>query len=398
MPGTVGRQSAATTADAILDMIRSSGQVSRTELAARSGLTGASITRIVRQLLDDKLVIEVGTATATSRGKPRTLLQVKGRARCAIGISLDYLRTNYVLVDLDGTLIGQATTKGTGSRQPTEVIAQVAADAAKLLADSGMDEASLRGIGVAVAGHLTPRETVHQPKPRARYWQNYDLEAGLRSMTTRPVVAENDSTCAALGEHWLGRLPTSTNFATVYMTSGFGLGLMVNGEAYRGASALAGEISHIVVDPRGPECPCGRHGCLHSVATVERIVELATNDKKLSARLGLKGTSRSQRADFDRVAAAAVQGDDAAAKLIQISADALASVMVSVTNLLDLEQVTLAGPGFVAAGELYAETMRREFAAFALSRARHTIDVRLSTHGDDVAALGAASLVLSAIS
>ena len=398
MPGTVGRQSAAMTADAILDMIRSAGQVSRTELAARSGLTGASITRVVRQLLDDELVVEVGTAAQGSRGKPRTLLQVKGGARCAIGISLDYLRTIYVVVDLDGTLIAQQTTKGTGSRQPADVLKQIMVDAEKLLAESGLDSTSLRGIGVAVAGQLNVRDTVHQVNPRSRYWQNYDLEAGLRSISSVPVVVENDSTCAALGEHWLGRLPKTVNFATLYMTSGFGLGLMINGEIYRGASALAGEISHIVVDPRGPSCVCGRRGCLHTVGGAERIVELAANDSKLAARLGLKGTARSQRADFDRVAGAAANGDEDATALIRTSADALASVMVSVTNLLDLEQVTLAGPGFALAGELYADALRHEFRHLALSRARHEIRVCLSTHGEDVAALGAASLVLSSIS
>ena len=65
------------------------------------------------------------------------------------------------------------------------------------------------------------------------------------------MIVENDSTCAAIGEYWVGRLPSTEDFASVYMTDGFGLGLVIKGEIYRGASSNAGEIGHMTVDPNG---------------------------------------------------------------------------------------------------------------------------------------------------
>ncbi|GAA2829912.1 ROK family transcriptional regulator [Kribbella solani] len=394
MAGNVGRPSAAETSDAILGLIRSIGSVSRTELATSTGLTGATITRVVRQLLDAGLIVEGGQAARSAPGKPRTLLRINGRARSAVGVSLDYLRTSYVLVDLDGTLIARQVSKGAGSRRPAEVTAQLVEEAHRLVGQAGMGGNALRGIGVAVAGHLNVRELAYRLNPRTHYWRQYDLESALRSMTSARVLVENDSTCAAVGDFWLGRYPESTNFATVYMATGFGLGLMIDGKPYRGSSALAGEISHMVVDPSGRECACGRRGCLHTIAAAESLVEHALANPDLVSRLGLKGSPRSLRADFNRLANAVPTDPDAAA-LIRTSAEALASVMVSVTNLLDLERVTLAGPGFAAAGDVYADVLRHEFENRALSRGRHPIHVELSTHGDDVAALGAASLVLS---
>src|SRR6266516_165366 len=149
MPGNVGRPSAVETSDAILALIRSMGTVSRTELVTHTGLTGATITRVVRQLLDDGLIVEVGRAARSAPGKPRTMLQINAGARCAVGVSLDYLRTSYVLVDLDGTLIAQQVTRGAGTRPPEEVTAQVVDDAHRLVEKAGTGDGSLRGIGAA---------------------------------------------------------------------------------------------------------------------------------------------------------------------------------------------------------------------------------------------------------
>ena len=90
---------AAQTYSAILDLVRSSGVVSRIELADRSGLTEASISRIVRQLLAEGLVVEVGLGDRTG-GKRRTLLQLNARSRHAVGVSLDFVRITYLLTDL----------------------------------------------------------------------------------------------------------------------------------------------------------------------------------------------------------------------------------------------------------------------------------------------------------
>ena len=85
-------------------------------------------------------------------------------------------------------------------------------------------------------------------------------------------MVENDATCAAIGEFWIERIPASQNFATAYMTSGFGLGFIMQGEVYRGASSNVGEIGHVTVNPAGPACVCGRRGCLQAVAGSIAIV------------------------------------------------------------------------------------------------------------------------------
>ena len=377
---------------AILDLIRSSGVVSRTELVDRSGLTGASITRIVRQLLDDGLITEIGLGESTG-GKRRTLLQLNPAARTAVGVELDFDQITYVATDLGGRVVARHSSKGTGTKSPYEVTQRIGEEITTLLNSARLDSERMVGIGIAIRGRRGSRDQ-HWSNPKASDWEDFALEETLGAATGKPVVVENDSTCAAIGEYWVGRLPSTEDFATVYMTEGFGLGLVIKGNIYRGASANAGEIGHITVDPSGPVCPCGRRGCLHAMGGMERIAELALQDEGLAADLGLRETRRTIRGNYMKIARAAAAGDYRAYQLIRGSAEYLASTLVSIINLLDLDQIILAGPGFSLVGQIYADATAEHLARDFWARSVHAIRVGLSSMGNDAAALGAASLVL----
>jgi predicted NBD/HSP70 family sugar kinase len=380
---------------AILDLIRSQGVVSRTELVTRTGLTGASITRIIRQLLLDGLVVETGQAESTG-GKPRTLLQLNAAARVAVGISVDQLSMTYVVTDLNGDVIGRRTSKGSGHKPPYAVIGRIAEETRLLLSAAGIQAADLLGVGLAVKGlQDSPYRKLHSD-PRATEWEQFDLQQTLSSALHTTVEVDNDSACAAVGEFWIGRMPSSENVAAIYMTDGIGLGLMIKGTLYRGASGNAGQVSHVTVDPAGPDCYCGRRGCLHAVASPRRIVELARSDPDLGAELRLSPSGRSTRRDFEKIAAAAARQHPEARRLVGDSASQLASVLVSLTNLLDLHRIILVGPGFTRVGDLYAAAAREQLERFSYLRDVHPTEVSVSTTGPDSAALGAASLVLQA--
>ena len=107
------------THSAILDLIRSSGTVTRVDLAERSGLTGASISRVVKQLLADGLIVETGLGDPTG-GKRATLLQFNPRARHAVGISIDTPSTTYVVTDMSGRVIEQVSSRGIGRDSPSK--------------------------------------------------------------------------------------------------------------------------------------------------------------------------------------------------------------------------------------------------------------------------------------
>jgi predicted NBD/HSP70 family sugar kinase len=382
------------THSAILDLIRSSGTVTRVDLAERSGLTGASISRVVKRLLADGLIIETGYGDPTG-GKRATLLQFNPRARHAVGISVDTPSTTYVVTDMSGRVIEQLSSRGVGKEAPATAVQRITAELEDLVVKAEIDPSTLVGVGVALAGRQGRGGARLLRTDSDKYsWEPFAVRDTLQAAIEYPIVVENDSTCAAIGEFWAGRIPSGNDFATVYMAAGFGLGLMTNGDVYRGSSSNVGEIGHMVLDVDGPQCWCGGQGCLESLAAPAAVVHRAEQDGILVGRLGLRGRPTSVRSDFAKIARLATTGDDRCLALIEESATYLAKALLSITNLLDLEQIILAGPGFSEAGDIYVRIASQELNRLSFVRAMHPTRVELSKLGPSAAALGAASLVL----
>jgi predicted NBD/HSP70 family sugar kinase len=379
------------THSAILDLIRSSGTVTRVDLADRSGLTGASISRVVKQLLADGLIVETGLGDPTG-GKRATLLQFNPRARHAVGISIDTPSTTYVVTDMNGRVIEQLSAKGIGRDTPVTVVKRLTAELDDLIVKTGIEPGTLVGVGVALAGRQGGGDRLLRANATKYAWEPFAVRDTLSAAIDHPIVVENDSTCAAIGEFWAGRIPSVNDFATVYMAAGFGLGLVTNGDVYRGSSSNVGEIGHLILDVNGPDCWCGGRGCLESLAAPARVVSLAGPD--LANDLQLRGRRSAIRSDFAKIARQAAAGEPRCLALIEESATYLAKALVSITNLLDLEQIILAGPGFSEAGEIYVRIATAELNRLSFVRAMHPTRVELSKLGPSAAALGAASLVL----
>ncbi|WP_141861778.1 ROK family transcriptional regulator [Kribbella jejuensis] len=382
------------THSAILDLIRSSGTVTRVDLAEQSGLTGASISRVVKRLLADGLIIETGYGDPTG-GKRATLLQFNPRARHAVGIAVDTPSTTYVVTDMSGRVIEQLSTRGIGKEAPATAVQRITAELEDLIVKAEIEPSTLVGVGVALAGRQGRGGTRMLRRDAEKYaWEPFAVRDTLKAAIDHPIVVENDSTCAAIGEFWAGKIPSANDFATVYMAAGFGLGLVTNGDVYRGSSSNVGEIGHMVLDVNGPQCWCGGQGCLESLAAPAAVVARAEQHESLAVELGLRGRQSSVRSDFARIARLAAGGDDRCLQLIEESATYLAKALLSITNLLDLDQIILAGPGFSEAGDIYVRIAAQELNRLSFVRAMHPTRVELSKLGPSAAALGAASLVL----
>src|SRR4051794_34032016 len=139
------------TRSAVLDLIRSSGTVSRIELAEMSGLTPTSITRIIKSLIDEGLVVETGFGDSTG-GKRPSLIELNLLARYAVGLSLDDARLTYVVTDLGGNVIGQLVTPGIEQNPPSVVVPRIAEELDQLLDELDIPVGDVVGVGVAGAG------------------------------------------------------------------------------------------------------------------------------------------------------------------------------------------------------------------------------------------------------
>ena len=391
--GLKGRSSAETRS-AVLDLIRSEGEISRTDLARRSALTDKTISVIVKSLLDSGVVVEAGFAKSTG-GKRPVLLRLSDRQLYAVGLTLDIARCVMVLCGLDGTEIARAELDGTGEDEPSIVLDRLAPALRELLDRRSIDKTAVMGIGVASGGrHGWQRQLGSGNEASfADVWEPYPTEEELGRRTGLPVLRENDANCAALGEYWTRGGSPNRDFATVYMAYGIGAGIVIAGTIYGGASGNAGEIGHVLADPQGPLCWCGRTGCLDTVASPRAVTLRILHDPELRAACGITDDTSFGEV-YRRYAQAVLQSEGAAAALFRTTANHLAVAVNDLVNTLDLAQVSLAGPGFALLGEQYRSIVESRLAEYAFMRELHPISVRLSSAGADAAALGAASVVL----
>jgi predicted NBD/HSP70 family sugar kinase len=378
----------------MLDLIRSAGATSRVEIAARMGLTEASVSRIVKQLVDAGTVVETGRGTSTG-GKRPTLLQLNPAAGHAVGVFLSEQRTTIVLTDLAGAALATIERPGVTQRNTAALAEQAPQALQELLSTARIDESSLLGLGVATPGRAShPHADPRSGPPRAPDWDWAGIEADFARSTDLPVLVENDSTCAAIGEFWTTRGSAATDFAVVNMAIGIGFGLVIGGDVYRGATSNVGEIGHMIVDVDGAECACGNRGCLETVSGASAIVRRALESEELTSRHALTGDPTQVAEEYQRLARAAADGDTESLALIEEAARLLSTVLVSVTNLLDLERIVLTGPALDHVGEQVRAVVAEQLSQRAYIRRVHPTHVLLSTNRRLASAIGAATLVI----
>lgn len=358
----------------VLDLVRAAGTISRVGLVNASGLTGGTISTVVRGLIDDGLVVETGHAESTG-GKRRVLLQLNHFARYAIGVHLDDARITYVLTNLGGSVVARISRASTA--EPSDVVARMAREVDALINSVGVDRDRILGLGLVSPGPA------------------YEFDEALRRATGLPVVLDNDATAAAIGEYWAGGVGATSTFAALYMGTGIGAGLLLDGITYRGPSGNAGEIGHTCLDVDGPRCWCGGKGCLEALAGPATVVTQARADRALARAAGLTGGRTRPHtpvaADFAAISRAARRGDTRATALLEKSARYMAAAARTLVNLLDLELLVLTGPSFAIAGSVYLPVLKAELdhACYA-----HPIDIRLSPSAASAPAVGAAAIVL----
>jgi predicted NBD/HSP70 family sugar kinase len=368
-----------------LDLIRSSGPISRVELAELTGLTQATISTVVRELLADGVISETGRGESTG-GKPRMRLEINPASRLGIGVHIGQDYITYIVADLAGTVVGRKRVDGPGDASPVTVVARMADDIESLIVGLNLDRDSIVGMGLAIPGPVDRIDGTVRGVPALMGWTEFPIRKALATTTGLQCEFDNDATAAAIGEYWLGATVDYGSYASVYMGSGIGAGIVIDGTIYHGLSANVGEIGHVTVDARGPQCPCGNLGCLELFAGPKAIMEKAT-DAAARGDLDIPLTGKTS-VDF------ATLGSAAAVALIQESADYLAGAVVSMVNLFDLPLIVLAGNAFSTAGSIYVQTISTALATRAMVRDIHPIEVRMSVNGNDAAALGAATLVL----
>ena len=154
MSGPAGATPHASSQAAILDVIRAAGTISRVGLVKATGFTGATVSTVVRRLIDEGLVLETGRAESTG-GKRRVLLELNQSSRFAVGVHLDHAGLTYVLTNLGGSIIARMSRAGVGTEDPPDVVARMAREISALIEGAGVDRERVLGVGLVSPARCT---------------------------------------------------------------------------------------------------------------------------------------------------------------------------------------------------------------------------------------------------
>ncbi|MEU4690650.1 ROK family transcriptional regulator [Actinoplanes sp. NPDC023714] len=354
----------------IVDVIRSAVTISRGELADLTGLTQPSISNIVRELIADGIIHEIGSLDS-AHGRRRKLVAINPVSRFGIGFHLGPETLTCVAVDLTGGVVGREVVP----RPPGESWQAEQFD--RFIAGLDLPRHRIEGLALSVPGSPSPARD-----PGA-------VRAALRERIGVPVMVENEAAASALGEFWSRRVSREQAFGSIHLNSSVGAGFVFHGALSRGSGALG----HVSIDYDGRPCPCGNRGCVEQYASTGATVRAARENPALARRLPLDG---SESHAYEVIARAAVGGDPEAYAVLDRAATWLGVAATSVVNVLDLGRLVLTGPGVALAGSIYARRIRACLDRTAHARRRHGVSVEISAQPRDAAAIGAAVLVIQA--
>ncbi len=383
----------------VLDAVRRSPDgLSRVELAARTGLSAQTVSNVTRFLIEAGMIVESGTVVA-GRGKPRTILRLEATSRYAVGVHVDPAVVTYVLLDLAGTVLAETTTSTPSAEDPDEVVRTIATAIDGLVAGAGIAVEAVLGVGIASPGPIDVDAGVVLDPPFLPRWRDVPLRDALAEATGFPVLLEKDVTAAVVGEMFLAGESSARNFAFVYFGTGFGVGLVVDHEPVRGVGSNAGDAGHIMVDQGGlagtPD-GSGARGEVGAAVAPDRLVEVAR-----SRGLALGDPAREDdAAAVQRAWAAlgeAIDADDPVAVTLAAEAGTvMGNAVVLIVNLLDIDRVVFGGPFWSRIAPVALPAARQAVVGSPLLVPKHPVAVQDSGRGADVAAVGAACLVLDA--
>jgi predicted NBD/HSP70 family sugar kinase len=360
----------------LLELIRRDGAMSRAEAARRSGLSKPTVSQALSGLEDAGLVHQAGRSRGP-KGPGAVVYTLNPESGWVVGIDVGSHWVRAALADITGTV--RARRDERTHRSSAATVAQISGLAHDLASARGIDWSRVTHATVGLPGVLDPDRTRLALSPNLPGAKQGLVEA-IRAELGAKVSFDNDVNLAALGERARGIGQGIPSFVFLWVGTGIGLGIIVDGQLYRGAAGAAGEIAYLPVGPGDPHDPAyRRRGQLEESAS-------AAAAQRLAREHGLRPASPKS------VFAAARRGDAAAERVVGLIAGRIALAIAAVVPVLDPALVVLGGGIAGNGGDLLLRPIERELHRISPFRPR----LAISTLGDEVVLHGAVATALAA--
>ncbi len=316
-------------------------------------------------------------------------------SRMMVGIDLGGTSMMLVVMDSNGNIVIDKKRSTRPELGKDGVTARIAQTLERLLQDLGSDAKRVEGVCIGAPGAIDPKKGIVYRAPNLG-WTKYPLARRLRKLCELPVIVDNDVNAGAVGEYFLGAGRGTRNLVALFVGTGIGGGIIINGKLYYGSAGGAGEVGHMKILANGPVCGCGRRGCAEALASrtaMERILNEAVQSGRESAVPGImKDLGRDRMTS--RIISEALKKEDSLMKEVLSGAqEHLGLLVASIANFLDPECIVVGGGIVGRLGEVFLAPIRETAVKhFLYPENAERIRIVASVLKDHAGAAGAAVL------
>ncbi|MFW6006832.1 MAG: ROK family protein [Halanaerobiales bacterium] len=363
----------------ILELIQNEDTISRAEIAEITNLSPATVSNIVKELIEMELVKETKRGESRGGRKP-ILLELNPEGAYVVGLEWGISEVKAVLLNLNNDII-EFRKKLVNDFQVSHFI-QITETIINKFTNIVKNKNKIAGIGIGVHGLVDPE------KGRSRFaphfdWKDVPIKDMVEKKIDYPVLIDNDVRMMALTEKWEGR----DNFIFINTGPGIGSAIVIKGNLYYGRDYSAGEFGHMTVIEDGPLCSCGDHGCIESLISINTLV------KKYFPEIESDLSLKKLKNEWEKLIEFSCSGDNKAKNILKKAGKYLGTGIANIINFLNPDAIIIGG-AFVKAKNIILPVVKERIKNKSLQIPGNNIKIKTNSLGKKAGAAGAGILVL----
>ena len=317
-----------------------------------------------------------------------------------VGVDMGGTKILAAVINAKGEIVQQAKMATKPKKGADEVIKRIERCIREAVDAAALKPSQIRAIGIGSPGPLDPETGVIIFAPNLG-WSNVPLKAKLEANLSIPTFVDNDVNVGTLGESAFGAGQGVKSLVGIFVGTGIGGGIILDGKLYHGVNKTAGEVGHMIVKANGPQCGCGNFGCLEAVASrtaITRELQKAILKKGKKSILTKLNGGKLDQIRSQAIAKAVKRGDKPTIKVMQRAGKYLGISVASIVHFLNPEMIVLGGGVIEAMGDSLLDPIRRAAAKYALPTTMDGVQIVEATLGDNAGVIGAAALARQRLS
>lgn len=348
-------------------------------------------TRAVNELMEEGAVVESGYASSTGGRRPQ-MYSLKSKLMYIVSVAMDQLVTRIAILDMHNNYVLDPLKIELPLANNANALDSLIKHINNYISTAGIPKGMIAGVGIGMPGFVDVRKGINHSFLKTE--KGSSIVSKLEAKLDVPVFIDNDSSLIALAELKFGAAKNKKNVMVINVGWGIGLGMVVNGELFRGYNGFAGEFSHIPLFTNNKMCSCGKSGCLETETSLFVVTEKALKGLKEGRVSMLKNLSLEHAEDSSRaIMDAAIKGDKFAIELLSESGYNIGRGIAILIHLLNPELIVLSGRGSVG-GRIWLAPIQQAINEHCIPKIAEYTDVKISSLGYEAEIIGAAALVM----